>query len=214
MSVATYTDLKAKIAEYLARDDLTAAIPDFITFAEAKFNRELFVRQMEVRATTTVDVNSSEPEFISLPDDFQSMRRVRVSSVDGKPQLSFMSVVQMDEYRSRTGDVSAQPGYFSIFGTEMELAPTPDDSYTIEMVYRANVPALSATNPDNWLLLQAPDLYVYGALLESAPYMKEDARIQVWGAGFTTALDGLNRLGLTSTFNAGPMVMRTSGPVF
>ena len=214
MSVATYTDLKAKIAEYLARDDLTNAIPDFITFAEAKFNRELFVRQMEVRATTTIDVNSSEPEFISLPDDFQSMRRVRVSSVDGKPQLSFMSVVQMDEYRSRTGDVSSQPGYFSIFGTEMELAPTPDDSYTIEMIYRANVPALSATNPDNWLLLQAPDLYVYGALLESAPYMKEDARIQVWGSGFTTALDGLNRLGLTSTFNAGPMVMRTSGPVF
>lgn len=213
MSIATYTDLKAKIAEYLARDDLTNAIPDFITMAEAKFNRELFVRQMETRSTTTIDINSTEPEFITLPDDFQSMRRVRVSSADRKPQLEFMSGVQLDEYRTKSGDVTGQPRYFTIFGTEMELAPTPDAVCTIEMVYRANVPPL-ASNTNNWLLLQAPDLYVYGALLESAPYMKEDARIQVWGAGLATALDGLNRLGLTSTFNAGPMTVRTSGQVF
>jgi len=214
MSIATYTDLKAKIAEYLARDDLTSAIPDFITLAEAKFNRELFVRQMEVRATATVDVNSSEPEFISLPDDFQSMRRVRVTSVDRKPQLEFLSGVQLDEYRTKSGGVSGCPRYFTVFGTEIELAPTPDAAETIEMVYRANIPALSDSNADNWLLLQAPDAYLYGALLESAPYTKEDARIQTWGLGLTTALDSLNRLGLTSTFNAGPLTVRTSGQVF
>jgi hypothetical protein len=214
MSIATYTDLKAKIAEYLARDDLTSATPDFIKLAEAKFNRELFVRQMEARATTTADINSAEPEFITLPSDFQSMRRVRVSSVDGKPQMEFMSSVQLDEYRTKIGNATGQPRYFTIFGTEMELAPTPDSAATIEMVYRANIPALSDSNVDNWLLLQAPDAYIYGSLLESAPYMKEDARIQVWGAGLTTTLDSLNRLGLTSTFNAGPLTVRTSGRVF
>ncbi len=52
---------------------------------------------------------------------------------------------------------------------------------------------------------------LYGALLESAPYIKEDARIQTWGTGLSSALDGLNNLGLTSTFNAGPMQMRPSG---
>ena len=214
MSIATYTDLKAKIAEYLARDDLTATIPDFIKLAEAKFNRELFVRQMETRATTTIDLNSSEPEFISLPDDFQSMRRVRLSSLEGKPLLEFKSGVQMDEYRAKTSNVTGQPRYFTIFGTEMELAPTPDSAVTVEMVYRANVPALSDTQADNWLLLSAPDAYLYGSLLEAAPYMKEDARIQVWGAGLTTTLDSLNRLGVASTFNAGPLTVRTSGQVF
>ncbi len=79
------------------------------------------------------------------------------------------------------------------------------------MVYRTNIPALSDTNTSNWLLDLAPDLYLYGALLESAPYIKEDARIQTWGLGFSSALDGLNTLGLTSTFNAGPMQVRTSG---
>jgi hypothetical protein len=51
--------------------------------------------------------------------------------------------------------------------------------YTIEMVYRKNIPAF-ATNDPNWLLTLAPDLYLYGALLESAPYIKEDGRIQTW----------------------------------
>jgi hypothetical protein len=93
------------------------------------------------------------------------------------------------------------------------LAPTPDRNYSIEMVYRANIPSL-ATNAGNWLLTLAPDLYLYGTLLESAPYIKEDGRIQTWGLGLTAALNDLNALGLASAFNAGPMTVRVSGQVF
>lgn len=214
MSIASYDQLVAAATEWLAREQdatLIARIPDFITLAEAKFNRELFVRQMEARSTTDVDISSDEPEFISLPSDFQSMRRIRVSSVTGKPSLEFKSGQQMDQYRSGISNTADQPRYFSILGSEIELAPTPDQNYTLEMVYRANVPPLNVDNTSNWLLLLAPDLYLYGILLESARYIKEDARIQTWGLGFTTALDGLNRLALTSTFNAGPMRMQTAG---
>lgn len=211
--ITSYATLQTAVTEYLARDQdstLIARIPTFIQLAEAKFNRELFVRQMEARSTTTVDTTTTEPEFISLPVDFQSMRRVRLSSVTGKPHLDFRSGTQLDEFRTCSGNTTSQPRYFTIFGTEMELCPTPDKNYTIEMVYRQNIPSL-ATNDPNWLLTLAPDLYLYGALLESAPYIKEDARIQIWGLGFKAALDGLNNLGLTSTFNAGPMQMRPSG---
>jgi hypothetical protein len=213
VSITTYTELQTAVTEYLARDQdttLIARIPTFIQLAEAKFNRSLFVRQMEQRSTAVVDTVSTEPEFISLPSDFQSMRRVRLSSVTGKPCLEFKSGTQMDEFRFGTSNVTGQPRYFTIFGDEIELAPTPDDDYTIEMVYRKNVPALADNDP-NWLLTLAPDLYLYGALLESAPYIKEDGRIQTWALGLSTALDGLNNLGLTSTFNAGPMRMSISG---
>jgi hypothetical protein len=216
VQITSYDTLQTAITEWLARDQdttLIARIPTFIQLFEAKMNRGLFVRQMEQRSTTTVDTTSTEPEFISLPADFQSMRRVRLSSVTGKPCLSFMSGTQMDEFRFSVSNVANQPRYFTIFGSEMELAPTPGQNYTIEMVYRQSIPPL-ATNDPNWLLLLAPDLYLYGALLESAPYIKEDGRIQTWGLGFKTALDDLNNLGLTSTFNAGPMAMRVSGQVF
>jgi hypothetical protein len=214
--IVDYASLQAAVTEYLARDQdatLIARIPTFIQLAEAKFNRQLFVRQMEQRSTAVVNTASSEPEFIALPTDFQSMRWVRLSSVTGKPALEFKSGTQMDEYRFSTSDVVAQPRYFTVFGDEIELAPTPDAAYTIEMVYRQNVPPL-ASNNSNWLLAQAPDLYLYGALLESAPYIKEDGRIQTWGLGLASALSDLNNLGLTSTFNAGPMTVRVSGQVF
>jgi hypothetical protein len=213
MALATYTDLQTAVIEYLAREQdttLIARVPTFIQLFEAKMNRALFVRQMEARATTTIDTTSTEPEMVSLPSDFQSMRRVRLSSVQGKPCLSFMSGTQMDEFRFASANSTGRPQYFTIFGDEMELASTPDQNYTIEMVYRKNIPAL-ASNSTNWLLTLAPDAYLYGALLESAPYIKEDARIQTWGAGLSSALDALNNLGLTSTFNAGPMQMRVSG---
>lgn len=212
--IANYTDLQTAVTEWLARDQdttLIARIPTFIQLAEAKFNRDLFVRQMELRATTTVNTTSNDPEFISLPADFQSMRRIRLSGVSGKPHLDFKSGTQMDEFRYCNSNVSGQPRFFTIMGSEIELAPTPDQNYTLEMVYRQNIPALSSANPTNWLLALAPDLYLYGALLESAPYIKEDERIQTWGLGFKTALDGLNNLGLTSTFNAGPVALRVSG---
>jgi len=203
--IVDYASLQATVTEYLARDQdstLIARIPTFIQLAEAKFNRQLFVRQMEQRSTALVNLTSDEPEFISLPSDFQSMRRVRLSGVAGKPCLEFKSGVQLDEYRFGISDVAGQPRYFTVFGDEIELAPTPDDAYTIEMVYRKIVPPLE-TNDPNWLLALAPDLYLYGVLLETAPYIKEDGRIQTWGLGFSTALNDLNNLGLTSTFNPG-----------
>src|SRR4029078_9154747 len=93
--------------------------------------------------TAIVDLGSSEPEFISLPSDFQSMRRVRLASVSGKPCLELQSGTQKDGYRFSTCDVSARPRYFTVFGNELELAPTPDAAYTIEMVYPHGVPGLA-----------------------------------------------------------------------
>lgn len=211
--IATVSDLTSAVTEWLARDQdatLIARIPTFIQLFEAKMNRELFVRQMEQRSITLTDATQNEPEFIALPTDFQSMRRMRLTSVSDRPTLSFLSGQQMEEFRSSRGNAAGQPAYFSIFGSELELAPTPDGTYTVEMVYRQNIPSL-VSNTSNWLLALAPDLYLYGALLESAPYIKEDERIQTWGLGFKTALDGLNELGRVSAFNTGPLSMRITG---
>jgi hypothetical protein len=63
--IVDYTSLQAAVTEYLARDQdatLIARIPTFIQLAEAKFNRQLFVRQMEQRSTALTE---------SLPADFQ-----------------------------------------------------------------------------------------------------------------------------------------------
>jgi hypothetical protein len=213
IQIVDSASLQTAVIEYLARDQdttLIARVPTFIQLFEAKMNRTLFSRQMETRSQAITDPSvTSEPEFVALPADFQTMRRIRLSSETGKPRLDFLSGTQMDEKRTSVANVSGVPRYFSIFGNEIELFPTPAAITTLEMIYRQNLPSLNA-NSTNWLLALAPDAYLFGALLESAPYIKQDARIQVWGAAVQSALADLNSLGSNSAFNAGPMQVRTT----
>ena len=212
-TIGSYSDLTSTVIEYLGRDQdttLIARIPTFVQFCEAKLNRLLMTRQMEQRSITVFNTSATEPQYIALPSDFQSMRSIKLTSTSPAVRLDYKSKAEIDEYRSSTGDVTNQPLFFTIFGNELEFCPTPDQNYTAEMIYRQNIPSL-LSNSTNWVLTLAPDLYLYGTLLESAPYIKEDARIATWGAGFTAALANLNDLSETSTFNAGPLEMRISG---
>ena len=212
MALANYTDLTSAIAGWLARDDLTSRIPDFVALAEAKFNRVLLHPQMETRTTLTVDTGAASPEFLDLPSDFQTMRSVRLSGVTGKPRLGFMTQTQMDDYRYSIDNVSDQPAYFSITGDQIELAPTPNEDYDVQVIYRRNIPAL-ASNSTNWLLTLAPDLYLYASLLEAAPYMQNDERIAVWGLATQTVIDQLNAHGERQTANSGPSTITLPGVV-
>ena len=211
MAITTYSELQTAAANWLARDDLTDRIPEFITLTEAKLNRALRCTQMETRATAEVDTTSDEPEFIALPGDFQTMRRLRLSGVTGKPALECVSQLQADDIRYCLRDVSGQPQYYTLFADEMELIPTPDDDYELEMVYRANIPALSDDDPTNWLLTMAPDVYLYGVLLEAAPYSRDDERVTLWAAGYMSAIEALNSLSTERVLNAGPMSVRLEG---
>lgn len=211
--IQTYPDLTAAIIEYLARDQdtvLGARAPWFVQSAEAKLNRTLLVRQMENRQTALTTFGVTDAEYLAVPADFQSMRRVRVTSVSGRPALDYMSATQMEDARTEQGDVPAQPRFYTFTGNEIELFPVPDAAYTIELVYRQYLPALAA-NSTNWLLSLAPDIYLYGALLESAPYLKKDARLQTWATLYAAAVKDLNDLETSENFNAGSLRVRPEG---
>lgn len=222
MTIATYTDLVQRCQDWLfGRTDIALRVPDFITMFEAKANRALFCRQMEARAIAAINIVFSEPQYLLLPPDFHTMRRVRVlppASVtsSNKPRLKFATGAQMDDIRQKNPAVGL-PVWFTIFGSEVELCPTPDQNYNIEMVYRTYIPALNSTPAggtlitSNWLLTLAPDAYLYGTLMEAAPYLQDDDRIQVWATGVAAAFKGLNDLSEEATFNAGPLVMRRKG---
>lgn len=211
MSITTYSELQTAVGNWLARSDLTSYIPDFITLAEAALNRDLDVRQMEQRATATININASEPQYVSLPSDFNAMRYVIMNGISGKPHLEYMSHVQAAEFRTMTGDASGQPEFFAIINDEMLLVPTPDSGYTLEMGYRKNIPALS-TNSTNWLLTLYPDIYLYGTLLQAAPFLKDDERIPVWQTFYDRAMAGAEKQNMSAAFNAQPVAIRVSTP--
>lgn len=55
----------------------------------------------------------------------------------------------------------------------------------------AVLPSLTVTDP-NWLLTAHPDIYYYGALVESAPYLHDDERLPMWEALLEERIADLN----------------------
>lgn len=180
MAFSNYTQLQASIAGWLNRDDLVAAIPDFITLAEARFNRELRAREMLTRKTAL-----SNAQYVQLPSDWIEAKNVQI----GTRPLKFFPMDDLDELRSQS--VTGPTVYYSIIGSSIELLPTPASDVTIEMLYYKTIPALAA-NETNWLLTKAPDLYLFGALLNAAPYLDNDERAGMWEAFVTKTIEAMN----------------------
>jgi hypothetical protein len=59
------------------------------------------------------------------------------------------------------------------------------------LTYYAKLAKLSNSVTTNWLLTSSPDVYLYGSLLQAAPYLQDDARIQVWATLYERALNDL-----------------------
>ena len=194
MAITNYTELQSTIADFLNRDDLTAVIPTFITLAEAEFNRRLRHWRMENRASAEVD-----GQYSAIPADFLEPIRLHLETSNYRT-LELMSQADMQSMRMRNSDTSGEPAYYALTQGEIELYPTPDATYDLEMNYYARIPALSGSNATNWLLTYFPDAYLYGALAHSAPYLGEDARMATWAALLQSAIDGIIREGEQAKF--------------
>jgi hypothetical protein len=174
MSITTYAELQSSIADWLLRDDLTSVIPTFISLAEAKFNRRIRDYRMVKRATAQVDT-----PYFAIPSDWQENIRFQLNT-SPITTLEYVTPDQAAEEK-RLYNSSGRPAFFTMIGDQFQIVPAPDSQYDAELTYYSKIPALSGSNTSNWLLEKAPDIYLYGALMEAAPYLDDDARIQVWG---------------------------------
>ena len=176
-----YTEVKAAIAGFLNRDDLTAVIPTFIAFCESRMNRTIRTRRMEYRVVATIST-----QFSNLPDDFMEMRNIQIN---GQPvtALQYLTPQQADEERAKVKNASGKSRYFSIVANRLELIPPPNDAIECELVYYRMIPALNDTTvTSNWVSELFPDIYVYGSLVAAATYLKDDAG--TWAQLFDSAL--------------------------
>jgi len=186
MAITTYTELKASVADFLNRDDLTSVIPDFISLAEAQMEREIRHWRGQKRANITIS-----SRYTSVPADM--IQPVRLHLNDGSSTgLSLTSLDSMLEFRVNTGDAQGKPRYYAINADSIEVFPTPDATYTAEFLYYEEINKLSASVATNWILNYHPDIYLYGALLQSAPYLKDDARLQIWSVLYAGAVGSIN----------------------
>jgi len=186
MALGTFTELKDAIADWLDRSDLTTRIPDFITLAEARLNRDLRIRPMEVRSSMET---TSGQRYFNLPGGYLQMRNMQMNTNPITP-LEYITPEMLD--RLYGSDTTGKPRAYSLIGDEIQLAPIPDSDYTIEMAFYEKFTPLgdgtSGTVTNNWLTLNAPDVLLYGSLLEAEPFIKNDERIALWLNAYNGAI--------------------------
>ena len=195
--ITDYTSLKAAIADWLNRADLATRLDDFVQNAEAGFNRRLRHWRMETLADLTVD-----GRYVALPEDW--LETIRITVGDTERPLGPVSQAWMHEQRWRQDNTGGTPTTWAVTGGQLEVYPSPDATFSGTILYYAKLPKLytseiNPTAPDtNWLLDYAPDAYLYGSLLQSAPFLKDDARIQTWGALYGAVMAELEKDGMAN----------------
>jgi hypothetical protein len=174
MSFSNLSDLKTAIASWLARSGdtaITGNAGDFVTLAEAYLNRNLRVRQMEVK--TTLTFNGGER---NLPDDYLAWRRLTWIG-DINVDLNYMVPSAFERRYPVT--FAGIPSSFTIEGNTIKVRPTDDDS-SFEFLYFAAISPLVDNDDSNWLLERHPDLYLAASLTEAQAFLINPDHAALW----------------------------------
>lgn len=189
MSITNYGELKSAVASWLNRSDLADSIPDFIQIGEGKLSRDLDSRRMDVKATLAATPGE---KAVDLPSDMLEMRRLQILSSDVNTPLQYRTPdeIASDYPHNRTG----RPVVFTVIGQRIELAPVPDADYELELHYIQRLPALSDSNPTNWLLAAWPSAYLYASLCAAQPFLMSDERLPMFEQLYRDVVEGISSI--------------------
>jgi hypothetical protein len=219
VSITTYAELVSAIPDWMQRPSdttITTIAPDCIKLLESRlhygfgaegeplYSPPLRIEDMLVRATASLT-----DEYVAVPTDFLEMRGPM--KVNDSPE-SRIDYLTPDQFAAVAASQSAgPPTVFTIAGSEFRFGPIPS-SGTAELWYYAKIPALTASNTTNWLLTKAPNVYLFGCLVEAYVYINEmqDAlKFHGMLAGAVKALQAQDR---RRKYGSAPLVMRSGVP--
>lgn len=178
MAISNYSELKAAVADWMVRNDVTSSAGDFVALAEASINRTLGPVNTDATLTGT-----------------EGSRRVDVSALSIVQPIALHLVVYGDEEQVTLRpdgsfpylDVSAQPSFAAFEGDFIDFNTLLDQPYSMRLTYQARL-ALSDAAPTNWLLTQHPDLYLAACIAWGGLYIEDDAKAAKWESIASRAL--------------------------
>lgn len=215
MSISTFAELKSSIADFLNRTDLTTVIPSFISLAEAQINRD--VRHWKMSNVAAVTFAAGQKTSGMPADWLETSHAVWTynSATHRQYPLEYASGTTVRERNDNSDDRQAKPTQFYHVGSASSIAlslyPNPDAAGFVYLTYTQKVPALSDSATTNWLLSDAPDVYLYGSLLHAAPYLQEDNRVNVWAQLYGAAVKQLNESSDKAKYSSDSLGMRKLG---
>jgi|TARA_B100001287_G_C22623810_1_gene501474 hypothetical protein len=198
----TYDEIKTKVAEYLNRTDLTSQMDMFIDLTESDINKVIKHQDLIKRANAV-----AETQYTQLPSDWSRVINVELNTSDHTTLLQ-QSTESLDLKRTSIDNVSGRPEYFAITDNAIELCPTPDTNYELQLTYYANIPELSSTNTTNVVSDKFPDVYIYGCCKHASVFLMEDERVGMFQTLFDKALEEVRLQQERASFGVGSLIPR------
>lgn len=196
MAISTYSELKTAVANWLDRTDLTSRIPEFIALAEADIRIDVRCRAMEALASSALT-----GETLAFPTRYLEARRLVVNG----DVLTYVS----PEVYAQMSDASMTQDVYTVIGESFYiLTGASGDTYTL--LYWASFAAFSADADTNWLLTNAPGVYLFGTLKHAALYEQAAGDVNTFAAQYMDAVGRLASREKQTATSGGPMVQRTA----
>lgn len=208
----TFETLQQDVRRYLERGATLASdavvyeqIPRLINLAERRISRELKVQGFIAVVTDTMIIGQS---VYAKPDRWRDTISINFGAGTGNATRTPVFTRGYEYVRSYWPDESqtGQPAFYCDYNySNWLIAPTPDEEYPFEVLYYELPPLLDDSIQTNWLTEYAPQLLLYGALLEATPFLKNDERIGTWQQYYDRAAAMLNGEDLAKIFDRASM---------
>jgi len=195
----TFSTLKQDVQRYLERGNTLASdpivfeqIPRLINLAERRIARELKIEGFINVVTGTL---SSGQSVYPKPDRWRDTVSMSIGTGTGNNTRKVLFARVYEYLRSYWPNAveTDEPLFYSDYDySHWLLAPTPDADYPFEILYYELPPLLDESVQTNWITEYAPQLLLYGTLVEATPFLKNDERIPVWQSMYDRAAAMLN----------------------
>lgn len=184
--------IKEELNRFTESDD---TIDGFIQRAEARIKRLQATIDRATTETVPMTPGESEVDFVALATNVEIVKPLSAAIIGTDDGTGFEDGTNLRDRRQfrithkadiemligSSNAVSATPSHCAVFKNRLFVAPLPDREYVVSLVadFFTNFDFTDGADVTE-LLIRAPDLYFYGALMETAPFFKDDQRLAMW----------------------------------
>lgn len=184
--MSTYQQLREDAQQWTLRNDIVEQIPQLLTLAQARIDREVRVLAMGSSAQLVFDGKEA-----ILPGDYLAMLAIAVAD----EEASSMTYVTPDRFFKdpmyfNRGGTWSDSRIYTIFGQQLYIAPSPERDVTI--YYYARLAPLTRDDSTNWVLQNAYDLYLQALVAEIYAFTRNEEEEIAARARFDTAVQSLH----------------------
>ena len=200
-----YAELLAAVQDYteVTETSFVATIPTMVQNVERAIYQRVHLPALRKNQTGTM---TAANKYLSVPTDFLApyALSITIPAVLAPPALVadayqvFLLNKDVEFMREAFPDptLPGPPSHYGLFDAEtFILAPTPDQSYAVELHY-FYYPETIVTAGTSWLGDNFPNALLYGTLVEAYIYVKGEAdMLSNYRQMFGEAMDQLKQLG-------------------